>query len=732
MTEGLLVGSLSLALSLVGAIWWIEHRPRQMTAFALRFPAGLDPAAAVEFGGALSGLAHGNYVVFELVARERSVEHRLLVPESHSQPIMARLRAIVPSLRYEQIELPALHATHAIGVRQKKFAALQQDQVAESSRALLAGLGGLKRDEEVVVQWIVSGGFAPPPEPPRDAEREARSEHRTGRRLKVRSPQVAAWGRIGIAATGTNRHRQLAAHILSSYRSLRSAHGALEFSVFFQAARTRGLLGRRRPLLTPHTLLSAPELASVIGWPVIGTDVAGLSTSGAPVLRAGDEVPHRGRVFGTSNFPSEHRSVAQPQLGAISHTLITGPTGVGKSALLSKLLAADLESRRSVVVVDGKGDLATGVLERMPDGRLRDLHILDLGFGDASSPVAGLRLFGRSSDAELAADLVLGVLADLFADSWGPRSEQWLRVGLTTIASDPNATLIDLLRLYWDDNYRRSLLSRIRSPFLKASWAQFDAMSASERANVLAAPLNKLDAILGRSRLRAVLGQKHPAIDVGGIMNSGGTLVVNLATGAIGTLAARLVGALITYEVYRATAARSRLSVNQRWPSMVVIDEPRALVGLPVPLDVLFEQARGHNVGLTIATQSLSQLPDGLGRAITSNVGTIGAFRQNADDATLLAKYFDRVSSDDLQGLEAFELLLRMGLGNGRVARPLTLSTEAPTKPVRRADSLTRDYAARVGQTADDVDAAVGLRMDASSSVPPAGEDFGRRRRSGS
>lgn len=727
MTALLLGIALALGVGVLGSMIWQERRVHPLDAYALRFPSKLGEPAVTQFAGLLSGLAHGSLVVFELEASDRGIEHRILIPKAQSAVILSRLHALVPGLRYEPRD-STLSYPQAIGVRQKELLGLWQDSAQPSATALLAGLGGLKRGESVCVQWIVGGGFAPAPESHAERSRETASELRAARRQKVSAPLLAVWGRVGVRAASPRRARQLVGQVLSVYRALRTAQGTFTFQMLARGWQARGLNARRRPWLTRASLINGREFAAVIGWPVGDASLPGVNTSDAPVLRADDDVPRRGRRFGTGNHPASMRSVAQTELAAMSHTLISGPTGVGKTALLSGLVADDLASTRSVVVVDGKGDLAHHVLARMPEKRLENLHVLDLGFGNSSTPLPGLSLFGSRDDAELAADLVLGVFADLFADSWGPRSEQWLRVGLTTVASDPESTLVDLLTLFWNEGYRRRMVGRVRSPLLCAAWAQFDAMSPAERANVLAAPLNKLDAVLGRSRLRAVLGQRKPAISVEHIMNSGGTLVVNLATGAVGTLAARLLGALVTYEVYRASASRARIPESRRRACMVVIDEPRALVGLPVPLDVLFEQARGHKVGLTIATQSLSQLPEGLGRAITSNVGTIGVFRQNADDATFLARYFAGMKAGDLEGLEQYELMLRLGLGNGRIARPLTLTTTEPTKPERDPRALTKKYAERVGMTAAQVDAAGGIATDPPSQSNAA--PVGRKRRS--
>jgi hypothetical protein len=68
------------------------------------------------------------------------------------------------------------------------------------------------------------------------------------------------------------------------------------------------------------------------------------------------------------------------------------------------------------VLIDGKGDTAAAVLTRIAERRHEDVIVLDCA---SSGPLPGLQGFS-SRDAELAADVVLGVLSDLFREAWGP------------------------------------------------------------------------------------------------------------------------------------------------------------------------------------------------------------------------------------------------------------------------------------------------------------------------
>ena len=66
----------------------------------------------------------------------------------------------------------------------------------------------------------------------------------------------------------------------------------------------------------------------------------------------------------------------------------------------------------------------------MPEARRGEVIVLDPG---RAGPVPGLRVFG-GGDPELAGDLVLGMFRSIFIDSWGVRSDKWLRAALVTLA----------------------------------------------------------------------------------------------------------------------------------------------------------------------------------------------------------------------------------------------------------------------------------------------------------
>ena len=119
------------------------------------------------------------------------------------------------------------------------------------------------------------------------------------------------------------------------------------------------------------------------------------------------------------------------------------------------------------------------------------------------------------------------------------------------------------------------------------------------------------------------------------------------------------------------------------------------LSSIPVPLDSMFELFRGMNVGLTMTGQAITQLPRPSSSAALTNAATLVVFRQNARaDAELLARQLPGVSAEQLQHLDKFAAVMRLGLGDGEVAPTVTGTTEplpAPiTDPIGTASKLGR------------------------------------------
>lgn len=689
---------------------------RDRTTVELRFPREVGTEAAVAVLRSLSGLRADQRVVLDTAADGDGIRHFLTTTPPTLAALRGVFRAELPGLRMiDAAPLDPVGLTGAVRWRLAPRPGVLRDADAKRiGPALLAALQPLSDGERLLIRLVVGRGRAAAI--PASSGSRSRHPATRARSKAVQAKAAEPMLRVRLVAVADAGHPKRRNHLLGRIsvvlRSLATPHGRLtgwRVPPFLAGKQLGDGLG-----LLPD-LLSATELSGLLAWPTDRPNLPGLSLGSAPLRMPSRGIPSKGRRIARANWPGAERDLCLSETGALSHAVVAGPTGTGKSALLLAGVEDTLASGHGALVIDGRGDLAEDVLARV--GR-RDVVVLDPGAG---GPVPGLKLHGGRGDAELLADVVHGVLHSLYADSWGPMSERYVRLGLVTLAQDHSATLADFPFLFTDEPFRRRLVGRLKDPLLAAGWQAYEEMGASERAHSVAAPLGKVMSLIGRPSLRAVLGQADPKLDLTAAMRRGQLVVVNLATGEIGAPAARLLAALAVHALYLATQGRARIAPKRRRPFFVVVDEPQVLTHLPVPLDTLLEQARGLGVGLTLSVQSISQLPKAVRRAALTNAGTLVAFRQNADDARLLARELEGVSEEDLQALGQFEVTARIGLGDGAIAPPATGTTYPPSPETSDPAAIRKASAERYGMEPAAVDAALFERHEQSTDDVPIG-----------
>ena len=221
--------------------------------------------------------------------------------------------------------------------------------------------------------------------------------------------------------------------------------------------------------------------------------------------------------------------------------------------------------------------------------------------------------------------------------------------------------------------------------------------------------------------MRSVLAQSEPKWDMREVLSRGQVVIVSLSPGVIGSPASRLLAALVIHELFQAVQARSQVPADKRRPFYVYVDEPKVFTDIPVPLDSLFELARGLGVGLTLSAQSIS--------AATRRSGPVGAHERSdarrlpperTTTPRLLARELPGVTAEELQALGRFEIAARIGLGPGDVSPPVTGRTLPPPEPISDPEEVRRESAARYGRDPDEVDAAL-LERHGLSDQPTTG-----------
>jgi hypothetical protein len=742
MTASLLGVLLLLGGALSALLIDRRRRAPVMELVELRFAPDVSENAVWGVLGGISGLPTRTLVVLELVGDGDGIRHYLRAEPATIEILRAHLRGLLPGVRLEPTEsdTPSVWRVAARVRWGGRHPLLRSDRNAETAAALLGAVSDLRAGEKVMVRWILHPARGPYL-PERQSRSQARNQgllsrlwleqpidpaHLPALRSKYSGPVLMADAVVAVTANSDGQSVNLLTRVLAVFRARAGMRGR-PVSRYCRSGRVQRFV--ERVPLARGSRFSPAELLGLVGWPIDAPRVPGLVLGVSPQLMPSARIPRTGgRLWAYSTWPGmETRALRQPVVGGLSHSLICSPSGGGKSVLLASLVAQDLVAGRGCLVLDGKGDLAEEILRLVPARRGGEVIVLDPA---RPGPVPGLRVFS-GGDPELSGDLVLGMFRSIFADSWGVRSDKWLRAGLVTLAHDRSATLSDLPFLFSSEVFRRRLTGRLQDPLLKATWAQFEAMSPEGRAQQLGSPLNKVNELVGRRVVRSVLAQAEPKWDMREVLRTGRVVIVSLSPGMIGSPASRLIAALVINELFQGVQARALVPAVERRPFYVYVDEPKVFTDIPVPLDSLFELARGLGVGLTLAAQSLTQLPADLSQAALTNAATLVAFRQNHDDARLLARELPGMTPEELQALGRFEMAARIGLGPGDVSSPVTGRTVPPAEPISDPEAVRRESAARYGRDPSDIDAAL-LERHGLSDQPTAevaGDETPLRRR---
>jgi len=687
-----------------------------LTWWRLRFPDGLTDATVVAALSALSGVSHRTRLVFDLSADHAGIEHRLGVTANAADIALADLRAAIPSLRLDEINLPELPYTRRLLWQLAPSSSpIRANVLAAPAASLLASLFPLGAHETIRLLWFVRS--APRPAllvtPEHRREGYVRAMHH-----KLGEAGLAAHGELRVQASSPEQIARLMHRTTSVLRSLSGPHGRLVHDPYWygQALRLFGVRGR---------YLSAAELVAVIGWPIGSPDLPGLTLGGAKRLVPSVHLPQTGRVLGTSDFAGLARPVALTPNASTRGLYILGPTGTGKTSLLKNLIHDDLQQGRGLAVVETNGDLIQDLLDLIPPARLNDVVLLDPL--DAHAAV-GFNPFGGPADASLIADQLGELFQRLWASFWGPRTGQLAHMGLLTLARRRGSTLIDLPRLFLDPAFRRQALSGLDDPLgLDIDWRWYASLPTREQATVIAPLLNKVRAFTARPSIRAIVGQASPAISMQRLMAEGKVLLVYLPKGLIGAETAQLLGCLVLTSLWQAATERAALPIAQRRPFGLYVDEVQDFGEAPIPWDEMFAQGRKYGLALTVAHQNLAQLPKELREAVLANARSKAVFALSAPDAKALEPLFaPALIAADLQALDAFSVAATVALDNGSTARPVTLTTPPPPAALGSREAVRASSRTAYARPRADVEAE--LRRHATVRRPPAAP-VGRKRR---
>lgn len=381
-------------------------------------------------------------------------------------------------------------------------------------------------------------------------------------------------------------------------------------------------------------------------------------------------------VFAETNFRNQRKRFGIKCDDRRRHLYIIGKTGMGKTTLLENMIISDVLNGEGCCYIDPHGDTAEKILNYIPSERIND--VIYFNPADTDFPIAFNVLEAvDEKDKHLIASGLISVFKKQFAESWGPRLEYILRNAILALLDYPGSTLLGIMRILVDKNYRKKVVDKVKDPVVKSFWTnEYTKWNERVLQEVISPIQNKVGQFLSNFLIRNIVGQVKSTINLRDIIDHRKILILNLSKGRIGEDTMQLLGSMIVTKIYLAAMSRVDVLEKERQDFFLYVDEFQNFATDSFA-DILSE-ARKYRLNLTIAHQYIEQLPEKVAAAIFGNVGTLICFRVGAADAESLIKEFTPFFiEEDLVNLPAFNIYLKL-MVDGISSDPFSATTLPP------------------------------------------------------
>ncbi|MBI2263370.1 type IV secretion system DNA-binding domain-containing protein [Candidatus Berkelbacteria bacterium] len=356
-----------------------------------------------------------------------------------------------------------------------------------------------------------------------------------------------------------------------------------------------------------------------------------------------------------------------------------GKTGTGKSTMLSNMIIDDIKEGRGVAVVDPHGDLVRHILNFIPENRIED--VVYFNPTDREHPLGFNILEAVEPDLKnIVASGVVGIFKKIFGDvSWGPRLEYILRNVILALLDYPNATLLEVMRVLTDKDFRKEVVSKLTDPVIRDFFInEYEKYDPKFRTEAIAPIQNKVGQFLSSSTIRNIVGQKASTFDIEHLMNNHKILLLNLSIGEIGEDSSALLGAMLITKIQLTAMRRAARPEEERADFYLYVDEFQNFA--TESFAVILSEARKYHLNLILTNQYIAQMPEVVASAVFGNVGTVVAFRVGATDAGFLVKEFEPVfDAIDLVNLDNYHIYIKMSI-DGVTSPAFSAKTLAPRR----------------------------------------------------
>jgi hypothetical protein len=415
-------------------------------------------------------------------------------------------------------------------------------------------------------------------------------------------------------------------------------------------------------------IFNIEELASIFHLPSVSVETPSIVWAGSKKGEPPADLPIEGStdpkelaLFAETDYRNSVTKFGLKNDDRLRHIYTIGKTGTGKSTMLENMVIDDIQNGKGVAVVDPHGDFIEHLMDCIPEERINDVVVFDPS--DRDHPV-GFNLLENIDQEQkgMIASGLIGIFQKIWAFSWGPRLEYILRNTILALLDYPNSTMIGILKMLVDQNFRNNVINAIHDPVIKDFWQkEFADYNDKFRSEAVAPIQNKVGQFVSSPIIRNIIGQTKSTIDMEDIMNNGKILLINLSKGKIGEDNSALLGAMMITKIQLTAMNRAKLPENERRDFYLYVDEFQNFA--TESFATIFSEARKYHLSIIVANQYIFQMEEAVREAIFGNVGTIISFRVGASDAPFLTKEFAPVFEEsDLVNLDKYHVYIKMSI----------------------------------------------------------------------
>ncbi len=380
--------------------------------------------------------------------------------------------------------------------------------------------------------------------------------------------------------------------------------------------------------------------------------------------------------LGKTNYRNQEIKFGIKEDDRRRHVYIIGKSGTGKSTLLSNMVFSDIANGKGVCLVDPHGETAEDVLKLVPEDRVDD--IIYFNPSDINYPMAFNPLERVSNDSRhLVASGLMSVFKKIWPDVWSARMEYILNNTLLALLEYPNSTLLGIMKMFADKEYRKSIVENLQDPVVKSFWVdEFAKYTQKLETEAVAAIQNKVGQFVANPLIRNIIGQAHSSFDFRKIMDEGKIFIANLSKGKIGEDNSSLLGAMVVTKIQLAAMSRSGTAGKDLKDFYLYVDEFQNFA--TESFATILSEARKYKLNLIVAHQYIEQLSEEVRAAVFGNVGTMIVFRVGATDAEFLEKeFFPDFLANDFVNLPNFQVYVKLMI-DGMTSKPFSARTLPP------------------------------------------------------